>query len=155
MEISIAVYDRVQYNSWREKGYWKSSSDNKIHYDLYPMNKYEVAKDDSCNIIINFYEVENYISKDNNNYGIELVNKNMNSLHKYVAGRTDMTYDSAFNTMNFSKTKNKTTSPKFTGSYTTWMNGRKIVLKIMQHIAEGGMQEDYVIDDGDTEENNS
>ena len=157
MEISIAVYDRVQYNSWREKGYWVSNTDNELHYhqELYPMNKYEVTKDDSCNIIINFYEVENYISKDNNNYGSELVNKNINSLHKYVAGRTDMTYDSAFNTMNFSKTKNKTTSPKFTGSYTTWMNGRKIVLKIMQHIADGGMQKDYVIDDGDTEENNS
>jgi hypothetical protein len=26
-----------------------------------PLEKYEVARDDSCNIIINFYEIENYV----------------------------------------------------------------------------------------------
>ena len=152
MEISIAVYDRKQYNSWREKGYWNGSN-TQYNDQLFPMNKYEVTKDDSCNIIINFYEVENYISKSKNinEYGAELVNKNKNSLHKYIAGRTDMTFDSAFNTMKFSKSPYKNTVKKFEDKYDSWMNSRKIVLKIIQYIAEGGIQQDYV----DNNENDS
>jgi hypothetical protein len=52
------------------------------------MDKYEIDRYDSCNIIIDFFEIDNYLANDE-----ELVSKNKNSLHKYIAGRTDLEID--------------------------------------------------------------
>lgn len=132
MEISIAVYDMAKYNQWKQYGYWKEDTQQETkHLKLLPLNKNEIAREDSCNVIINFYEIDNYNKNDQ-----ELVSQNKNSLHKYVAGRTDMEVDTQFNTMKFSNTAtvSKNVQPQFATGYTSWMNGKKIKLSLMQHI---------------------
>ena len=124
---------------------------------------YEVARDDSCNVIINFYEIENYvISKaevngklvvDQQETDKQLVAQNKNSLHKYVGGRTDMEVDTQFNTMKFSNTSTvaKNVQVQFATGYTSWINGKKIRLKIIQHI-DTDLEEQSTDNEG---ENNS
>ena len=60
MEITISVYDNNKYNQWKQEGIWTDDAGNE-HIKLLPLEKYEVARDDSCNVIINFYEIENYV----------------------------------------------------------------------------------------------
>lgn len=131
MEISIAVYEMSKYNQWKQYGYWTDDTKNINYYKLLPLNNNEIAREDSCNVIINFYEIDNYNKNDQ-----ELVTQNKNSLHKYVAGRTDMEVDTQFNTMKFSNTAtvSKNVQPQFATGYTSWMNGKKIRLSLMQHI---------------------
>jgi hypothetical protein len=65
MEISIAVYDMAKYNQWKQYGYWKEDTQQeKRHLKLLPLNKNEIAREDSCNVIINFYEIDNYNKND-------------------------------------------------------------------------------------------
>lgn len=133
MEISISVYDNVKYNQWKQNGKWTDDAGNE-HVKLLPLEKNEIAREDSCNVIINFYEIENYVSSQQSDE--VLVAQNKNSLHKYVGGRTDMEVDTQFNTMKFSNTSTvaKNVQVQFATGYTSWINGKKIRLKIIQHI---------------------
>lgn len=162
MEITISVYDNNKYNQWKQEGIWTDDTGNE-HIKLLPLEKYEVARDDSCNVIINFYEIENYvISKtevngklvvDQQETDKQLVAQNKNSLHKYVGGRTDMEVDTQFNTMKFSNTSTvaKNVQVQFATGYTSWINGKKIRLKIIQHI-DTDLEEQSTDNEG---ENNS
>ena len=162
MEITISVYDNNKYNQWKQEGIWTDDAGNE-HIKLLPLEKYEVARDDSCNVIINFYEIENYvISKtevngklvvDQQETDKQLVAQNKNSLHKYVGGRTDMEVDTQFNTMKFSNTSTvaKNVQVQFATGYTSWINGKKIRLKIIQHI-DTDLEEQSTDNEG---ENNS
>lgn len=162
MEITISVYDNNKYNQWKQEGIWTDDAGNE-HTKLLPLEKYEVARDDSCNVIINFYEIENYvISKaevnrelvvDQQESDKQLVAQNKNSLHKYVGGRTDMEVDTQFNTMKFSNTSTvaKNVQVQFATGYTSWINGKKIRLKIIQHI-DTDLEEQSTDNEG---ENNS
>jgi hypothetical protein len=65
MEISIAVYEMSKYNQWKQYGYWKDDTqDGTEHIKLLPLTKNEIAREDSCNVIINFYEIDNYNKDD-------------------------------------------------------------------------------------------
>ena len=146
MEITISVYDNYQYNQWKQYGYWTDSDQNK-RIKLFPMDKYEIDRYDSCNIIIDFFEIDNYLANDE-----ELVSKNKNSLHKYIAGRTDLEIDTQFNTLKFSNTSTvaKNVVPQFATGYTSWISGKKVRLKVIQHI-DGG--EDTYIENTTENEN--
>jgi hypothetical protein len=111
------------------------------------MDKYEIDRYDSCNIIIDFFEIDNYLANDE-----ELVSKNKNSLHKYIAGRTDLEIDTQFNTLKFSNTSTvaKNVVPQFATGYTSWISGKKVRLKVIQHI-DGG--EDTYIENTTENEN--
>lgn len=131
MSITISVFLSSEYEAWKRDGMFKDST-NTTQYQLLPMEDYDsVDNDNSCNIQIEFYEINNYETLD-----INLLNNNKNSVHKYLAGRTDMVMDNAFNTMKFSTTiqQTKTVAKCFTTSYASWLDGKRVVLNIYQFI---------------------
>lgn len=130
MSITISVYLSSEYNAWRMNGYYFDAKGEK-EYKLLPITEYEVDNDDACNIYIEFYEITNYTNDDTN-----LLADNRNSIHKYVAGRTDLAIDQQFSTQKFSTTipSVKTITKSFSTNYTSWLDSKRVSLMINQFI---------------------